>query len=572
MASRRRRLYSAATMIALPGALTLGAMAVPTTAHAQAAGADLRIISPRAGDALGNNAFSMEVAFQAQAKSPVTAAELWVDGVRWAHRDFETPQYRNILSFAVDATTLPEGTHTVVVKVFTSGGGVSQTSLQVAAGDSNGVTEGSPNGPSLSFPNLPSGKHVMGNVELLLDAPARGGLNPYVSIYVDKQFKTLKNYPPYSYTWDTTQVSNGYHTIEATGYLDSANASTTRRIQVYVDNPGGNTKINKDIADLSVPSASAAKSTAAHLPLPKRVVGVTSVTSRVRPAAAVASPVLRPVGTPTLSARTTVSPTDAPAVVAAGMKTIAHSGLLHPLPSDLPLYAPAVPGGRDIPALRHTARPAPRVAIPTLNAATATTIPATALDVASAPMHTVRTPSVRVAPATPRFKAPFALQSRVAVHAPLAPAASSVLLHPHRTMSHRATRIAVAPSSLALLKMPGGKSFDVAFNGQQIAFDVPPRVEAGLPLAPFRQIFEHTGGQVQWVSGSHVVRAINADREVIITVGKNTATVNGKSYTMARPAFVEQGRTIVPLSFVGQAMNVNVSYDPATGHLQITSK
>ena len=252
MASRRRRLYSAATMIALPGALTLGAMAVPATAaHAQAAGADLRIISPRAGDALGNNAFSMEVAFQAQAKSPVTAAELWVDGVRWAHRDFETPQYRNILSFAVNATTLPEGTHTVVVKVFTAGGGVAQTSLQVAAGDSNGVTEGSPNGPSLSFPNLPSGKHVMGNVELLLDAPARGGLNPYVSIYVDKQFKTLKNYPPYSYTWDTTQVANGYHTIEATGYLDSANASTTRRIQVYVDNPGGNTRINKDIADLS---------------------------------------------------------------------------------------------------------------------------------------------------------------------------------------------------------------------------------------------------------------------------------------------------------------------------------
>ena len=253
------------------------------------------------------------------------------------------------------------------------------------------------------------------------------------------------------------------------------------------------------------------------------------------------------------------------------MKTIAHSGLLHPLPSDLPLYAPAVPGGRDIPALRNNARPAPRVAIPTLNAATATTAPVSALDVTAAPMVSVRTPAVRVMPATPRFKAPLALQGRVTVHAPLA-ATGSVLLHPHRTMSHRATRVAVVPSSLALLKMPSGKSFDVAFNGQQIAFDVPPRVEAGLPLAPFRQIFEHTGGQVQWVSGSQVVRAINADREVIITVGKNTATVNGKSYTMARPAFVERGRTIVPLSFVGQAMDVNVSYDPATGHLQITSK
>ena len=59
---------------------------------------------------------------------------------------------------------------------------------------------------------------------------------------------------------------------------------------------------------------------------------------------------------------------------------------------------------------------------------------------------------------------------------------------------------------------------------------------------------------------------------MIITVGKNQAQVNGQTFTMDRAAFVERGRTIVPLSFVGQALDVNVKYDPATGHLEITSK
>ena len=42
------------------------------------------------------------------------------------------------------------------------------------------------------------------------------------------------------------------------------------------------------------------------------------------------------------------------------------------------------------------------------------------------------------------------------------------------------------------------RTIDVAFNNTIINFDVPPRVENGLPLAPFRAIFEHSGGTVKW--------------------------------------------------------------------------
>ena len=75
-----------------------------------------------------------------------------------------------------------------------------------------------------------------------------------------------------------------------------------------------------------------------------------------------------------------------------------------------------------------------------------------------------------------------------------------------------------------------------------------------------------------WAADAKTVRALNADREVIIKVGSPSATVNGQSVSMERTSFIDRGRTIVPLSFVGKALDVDVDFDPATGKLTITSK
>ena len=34
-------------------------------------------------------------------------------------------------------------------------------------------------------------------------------LRPYVTIFINKELKALRNYPPYEYNWDTTTVANG---------------------------------------------------------------------------------------------------------------------------------------------------------------------------------------------------------------------------------------------------------------------------------------------------------------------------------------------------------------------------
>jgi hypothetical protein len=485
----------------------------------------------------------MDVSFQAASKaSPITTAELWVDGVRWVRQDLTTPQAQ----------------------------------ISIEAGNNNGVSTGAFSGPEMRFASPGNGKRVQGTVDITIDAKARNGQEPYVTFYVDKQFKTLKNYPPYTLSWDSTQVPNGFHTIEAMGYLDSVNSTTTTKLKVYVDNPGGNTVRMKEIEDLR---------TSKKAPL---VLGHTSsaVASSAAPTS-LAAPTTEAQGTlPGTSGFAIASKDALKAVPETGYLASAANQSVRPVsPIDITKETPAETSDLaqstivDAEAASETVSVAstavPQLATPSV--AKRTTLAAPKAATKAVTRAVTATASAKVTTAAPRATTatPLVLTHRagtpkttvsVAKAAVVAPKAAKSISRPHMT--------AKAPGA-SVKSMP--RSFDfnplqVAFNGSQIAFDVQPRVEAGLPMAPFRQIFEHTGGLVQWVSASKVLRAVNSDREVVIKVGQSKATVNGETFKLDRAAFLEQGRTIVPLSFVGQALDVNVDYDPATGRLQITSK
>jgi hypothetical protein len=551
-----RRLPRTVASAALPAASILSVAAVamtaaPILAQAPSSAAELRVLSPRAGDSVGSNSFSMDVSFQASSKAdPVTTAELWVDGIRWVRQDLSTPQVKNVLKFQVDGSTLSAGKHAILVKVFSTSGNASQTQILIEAGNNNGVSTGAFSGPEMRFASPGNGKRVQGTVEISIDAKPRNGQDPYITFYVDKQFKTLKNYPPYTLTWDSTQVSNGFHTIEAMGYLDSANATTTTKLKVYVDNAGGNTKRMNEIPDLrGVKKA----------PL---VLGHTSSSVAVS-------------ANPTVL---TAPKTEAQATLPGNGFTVASKDALKAVP-ETTLASAANQSVRTISPLDLVTTEAPVATTKLAQSTISDSAPAnTSLSVASITTPKLATPAGagKVSLSTPKtiskpVAAPLVITPRpmakTTISAPVA-VAKSAKTAAHPQVSAKAPRAVVKATPQLFSFSP----MQVAFDGAQIAFDVQPRVEAGLPIAPFRQIFEHTGGQVQWVSSTKVLRAVNSDREIVIKVGKDHAMVNGESYKLDRAAFLEQGRTIVPLSFVGKALDVNVQYDSATGRLLITSK
>jgi LysM repeat protein len=127
---------------------------------------------------------------------------------------------------------------------------------------------------------------------------------------------------------------------------------------------------------------------------------------------------------------------------------------------------------------------------------------------------------------------------------------------------------AVAPGRK--LTIPG--TFDIVVNNQRIEFDVNPRVEKGLPIAPFRHIFEHAGGVVVYYPGDRSVKAAKPDKEVRLKVGSAEAMVNGAVVVMERPAQIDSGRTMVPVRFVTEALDMVAEYDVKTGNIYLVRK
>ena len=127
------------------------------------------------------------------------------------------------------------------------------------------------------------------------------------------------------------------------------------------------------------------------------------------------------------------------------------------------------------------------------------------------------------------------------------------------------------PTTVASLLRTIGQT-SVLFNHTTVKIDRPLTERHSILFGPLRQIFEQGGGTLTWQSRTGTVHAKNATKDIVLTIGKPQAVINSKSVAMDGKPYLSTGRTMVPLSFVSLAMDANVQYDAATGHLLITSR
>lgn len=112
----------------------------------------------------------------------------------------------------------------------------------------------------------------------------------------------------------------------------------------------------------------------------------------------------------------------------------------------------------------------------------------------------------------------------------------------------------------------------VYLNGKRLFFDVPPVVDKGRTLVPMRGIFEALGATVHWDEKTKTVTAARGGRTVSLTLGKGEALVNGKTLPLDAPARAVEGRTMVPLRFVGEALGAAVTWQNAPPAVIIEAK
>ena len=104
----------------------------------------------------------------------------------------------------------------------------------------------------------------------------------------------------------------------------------------------------------------------------------------------------------------------------------------------------------------------------------------------------------------------------------------------------------------------------VVLDGEALEFDVPPAIINGRTMVPMRVIFEALGAEVAWNAETSTVTATTDTLTVQTTIGNSTISVNGANSTMDVAPVLIDGRTLVPVRFVSEALGAEVEWDATT--------
>ncbi len=97
-------------------------------------------------------------------------------------------------------------------------------------------------------------------------------------------------------------------------------------------------------------------------------------------------------------------------------------------------------------------------------------------------------------------------------------------------------------------------------------------VTGGTTLVPLQQLAQTMGYALSWNQSTKSAKLVRPDREVTVTAGVTTTTVNDKVVTLAKAPRVIKGKTYVPLVSAVSAMGGKTVYDKSSDSLNIVDE
>lgn len=107
---------------------------------------------------------------------------------------------------------------------------------------------------------------------------------------------------------------------------------------------------------------------------------------------------------------------------------------------------------------------------------------------------------------------------------------------------------------------------------KNIQLDVAPSTIGGRTMVPIRFLVESLDAKIGWEQKTQTVTVSLKDKTIILTIGKSTALVNGKPVQLDVPPVTKDGRTLVPLRFVSENLDLFLNYSSATQTIEIADQ
>ena len=549
--------------IALILAISLFVAYLPVPVGAQTGW--MNVVSPVKGEILSGRRAEVSISFNTGSSDMITRIEIDVDGASYGVKHLTQPQSRGVSSFLIDTTMLGNGTHNYVVKAFCGNRLIVSTSGSC-------VIKNLPVdviSPDLEFVGIQKGQVFKGISEVEVSVKDKNCKNPLVSIFIDKSLRSIKNTPPYVYTWDTTKYEDGKHTLEACAYDESGNKGESEAIEIFVQNKkpvfatqptvekvepvvvAKTANTSKTKTETIIPVERQSKSTAAR-----------SVDTKAGIATAANNPVAK-------SDRVKIA--DRSEKVIANTPAESKSTLVAANPrvtidktaTTMPDVEPSVPVAVE-PEVPSGDKPAPNMTLP------ATTQTSHTSDVVASLPSGVEAPAVTEQPAA-LPPAPTIVNEKLPVQSDLeivdsSSALDQKLARPQMPENAEPVKMALSPKSdLPVIQPP--------MEAHKIKLLLQAKKSRGIYVTELRYIVENVGGQViAWDNKQKMVTAVIGKKKVRIKMGSRTAIIDGQKVELSGVPYINsEGRAVVDTRFLKSLLGTKLVVDERTGKCTLTT-
>ena len=104
----------------------------------------------------------------------------------------------------------------------------------------------------------------------------------------------------------------------------------------------------------------------------------------------------------------------------------------------------------------------------------------------------------------------------------------------------------------------------VHVKGHIVSFDTAPYTKNDTTLVGFRAILEKLGAAVSWDENTNTVTAVKNDTEIKLTIGSDTAYVNGEAVSLLAAPEITGGSTMIPVRFIAEQLGMSVDWNEST--------
>ena len=110
----------------------------------------------------------------------------------------------------------------------------------------------------------------------------------------------------------------------------------------------------------------------------------------------------------------------------------------------------------------------------------------------------------------------------------------------------------------------------VSVDGKATSIEAAPEIVNSRTFVPIRFIAETFGATVEWLPETQGITITLGDMTIGLQIGNATAVISGNIVSLPAAPYIKNGRTMVPLRVISESFGGDVAWDPATRTITIS--